>query len=110
MKSISADRRLQDLCRFNVYTRVQLQNHSDSYCASSHSEVYINGHSESVTWEEDKHLVSGIVVVSHEYRKIRPPRTALARLVPELTFKLVQRLIQLVLRHQVSPIVAELQE
>ena len=44
-------------------------------------------------------LVSGVVVVRHEDDEVLPRRLLLAGLVPELLLELVQRLVQLVLRH-----------
>ena len=44
-------------------------------------------------------LVCGVVVVRHEDDEVLPRRLLLARLVPELLLELVQRLVQLVLRH-----------
>ena len=44
-------------------------------------------------------LVCGVVVVRHEDDEVLPRRLLLAGLVPELLLELVQRLVQLVLRH-----------
>lgn len=64
--------------------------------------------SPAVTWEEDKHLVSGVVVVSYQHGQVRASRPPLARLVPELGLELLQGLVQLVLGHQVAAVVAQL--
>lgn len=63
----------------------------------------------TLTWKEDKHLVGGVVVVGHQHREVRAPGPPLARLVPKLGLELFQRLVQLILRHQVAAVVAQLQ-
>lgn len=63
-----------------------------------------------LTWKEHKHLVGGVVIVGHQHGEVRPSGSTLAGSVSKLTFKLVQGLVQLVLGHQISSIVAELQQ
>lgn len=60
------------------------------------------------TREEDEHLVRGVVVVRHQHGQVRSSRATLAGFITELALKLIQRLIQLVLCHQVASIVAQL--
>ena len=48
-------------------------------------------------WEEHKHLVSGIVIVSHQDDQIGASRSPLTRLVTERHLELVKCLVQLVL-------------
>ena len=52
-----------------------------------------------VLGEEDEHLVGGVVVVRHQDDQVLARGLLLARLVAELRLELVQRLVQLVLRH-----------
>ncbi|KAK0156241.1 Phospholipid hydroperoxide glutathione peroxidase [Merluccius polli] len=63
-----------------------------------------------LTGEKDEHLIRGVVVVGDQHGEVGPPGTALAGLVPELTLELVQRLVQLVLGHQIPSVVAQLHE
>ena len=62
-----------------------------------------------LTGEENKHLIRGVVVVGYEHRQVRPPGTTLTRFVTELTLKLIQRLVQLILGHQITSVMAKLQ-
>ena len=50
-----------------------------------------------LVWEENEHLVGGIVIVSHEDNEIVPGRLLFARFIAKLLFELIQRLVQLVL-------------
>lgn len=63
-----------------------------------------------LTREENKHLVGGVVVVGDQHGEIRPSGSPLTGPVTELTFKLIQGLVQLILGHQKPSIVAELQQ
>lgn len=65
--------------------------------------------SKALTWEEDEHLVSGVVIVGYQHRQVCAPRPPLTRLVSKLGLELFQRLVQLILGHQVAPVVAQLQ-
>lgn len=69
-----------------------------------------SSHPHEPTGEEDKHLVRGVIVVGDQHGEVCPPGPALAGLVSELTLELVQRLVQLVLGHQVAPVMAQLEE
>lgn len=60
------------------------------------------------TRKENKHLVGGVVIVGHQHGEVCPPGATLAGLVSELTLELLQRLVQLVLCHQVSSVMAQL--
>ena len=61
-----------------------------------------------LTGEENEHLIRGVVVVGYEHGEVRPPGTTLAGFVTELALKLIQRLVQLVLGHQVPSVMAKL--
>lgn len=61
------------------------------------------------TRKENKHLVRGVIVVCHQHSEVSASGATLARLVTELALKLIQRLIQFVLCHQVASIVAQLE-
>ena len=63
-----------------------------------------------VTWKEDKHLVSRVIVVGDQHSEICPPWAPFTRLVPKLALELVQSLVQLILRHKVASVVAQLCE
>lgn len=62
------------------------------------------------TRKENKHLVSGVIVVCHQHSEVCASGATLAGLVTELALKLIQRLIQFILCHQVASIVTELKE
>lgn len=64
------------------------------------------GTSKTLTREEDKHLVSGVVVVGHQHREVSAPGPPFTRLVPELGLELLQRLVQFILGHQVATVMA----
>lgn len=63
----------------------------------------------ALTWEEDEHLVSGVVVVGHQHCEVCAPWPPLTRLVPKLGLELFQCLVQLILGHQVATVVTQLQ-
>lgn len=56
------------------------------------------------TGKENEHLVGGVIVVRHQHGEVCASGTTLAGLVPELALKLIQRLIQFILCHQVASI------
>lgn len=64
---------------------------------------------QALTWEEDEHLVGGVVIMGHQHREVCATRPPFTGLVPKLGLELLQRLVQLVLGHQVATVVAKLQ-
>lgn len=60
------------------------------------------------TRKENEHLVCGIIIVCHQDGEICTSGTPLTGLVSKLTFELFQCLVQLILCHQISSIMAEL--
>lgn len=74
----------------------------------SNADYQLSGHMCEPTRKENKHLVGGVIVVGHQYGEVCPPGATLAGLVSELTLELLQRLVQLVLCHQVSSVMAQL--
>lgn len=58
--------------------------------------------------EEDEQLIGRIVIMSYQNNEIAPSRSLLARLVAELIFKLLQCLIQFILRYEITSIVTQL--
>lgn len=72
---------------------------------ASHLVTYI---SYEPTREEDKHLVCGVIVVRHQHSEVCASGATLAGLVSKLTLELIQSLIQLILCHQVAPVMAQL--
>lgn len=68
----------------------------------------LSNNSYEPTRKENKHLVCGVIVMCHQYSEVCASGATLAGLVSKLTLELVQRLVQLVLCHQVASVVAQL--
>lgn len=62
------------------------------------------------TREEHKHLVGRIVVVGDQDREIGSSWSTFTGFVSKLVSELIESLIQLILRHQITTIVAKLKD
>lgn len=58
--------------------------------------------------EKDEQLIGRIIIMRYQNNKIAPSRSLFARLVAELVFKLLQCLIQFILRYKITSIVTQL--
>ena len=68
------------------------------------AQAFFNSRSYKPTREENKHLVSRVVIVRNQNSEICPSGATLTGLVAKLTLEFVEGLVQLVLGHQIASV------